>query len=318
MNAIALIERDGWLTADLNRAAIEVGMCLTTVRWSDLSASLCAHQATVRAGDIVLNDSDAVFLRTMRMGTFEQVFFRMDLLHRLEAAGVPVVNPPRAIEVSVDKYMALALVREAGVPTPETFACQKYADAMSAFDSLGGDVVLKPMFGSQGFGLIRISDQAMAQRAMSQLERMGQVAYLQKYIEHGDWDLRLFVLDDHILAAMRRRGEDWRTNIALGGNGEPVQPGAEWMDLARRSARACGAQLAGVDLVIDPNGDPYILEVNAIPGWRQLAKVSGTDITTQVLRFVADRKPDRSKTQDPKLDLASQSNLPRIGTDKGN
>ena len=97
-----------------------------------------------------LADCDAVLVRTMPPGSLEQVVFRMDLLHRLMAGGVRVLNPPRAVEVCVDKYLATALLDAAGLPVPHTIVCQHADAALEAFTALGGDVVVKPLFGSEG------------------------------------------------------------------------------------------------------------------------------------------------------------------------
>ena len=58
---------------------------------------------------------DGVLVRMMPPGSLEQVVFRMDALHRVAAAGVPVLNPPRAVEAAVDKYLTLALLEQAGI-----------------------------------------------------------------------------------------------------------------------------------------------------------------------------------------------------------
>ena len=287
MHIAVLIEKQGWMSRDLQRAAGVLGIDITMARWSDLSASITDDDTSVRAGSVILNHADAVLLRTVRAAPFEQIFFRMDALHRLEAAGVTVVNPPRAVEVSVDKYMALALAREAGLPTPDTAVCQRAGDALAAYDRLGGDVVIKPLFGSEGFGITRITEREMAQRAFTLLERMGSVAYVQRYVEHGHDDIRMFVLGDQVLAAMKRHGSDWRTNIALGAAAEPINPDDSTKDLALRAARSCGALVAGVDILIDENDQPYLLEVNAIPGWRKLAQVTATDVGQRVLDYIA-------------------------------
>src|SRR5947208_1224253 len=71
-----------------------------------------------------LDDFDAVVVRTMPPGSLEQVVFRMDRLHALAARGFPVLNPPRALEVCVDKYLALVRLAAAGLRVPETIVCQ--------------------------------------------------------------------------------------------------------------------------------------------------------------------------------------------------
>src|SRR5205823_10360006 len=94
--------------------------------------------------------------------------------------------------------------------------------ALSAFEALGGDVVVKPLFGSEGRGLLRVSDPELARRAFLTLERLGAVLYLQRYIRHPGHDLRAFVLGGRVLGAIRRvaREGDWRTNVAVGGQFE--------------------------------------------------------------------------------------------------
>src|SRR6185437_12335377 len=115
---------------------------------------------------------------------------------------------------------------------------------------------------------VRVSDPEMAWRTFRTLERTQSVLYLQQFIRHPGWDLRVFVLGGRVLTAMRRHSHgDWRTNVAQGGTGEVVHLGAEEERLALRAASALGAFVAGVDLMPGPEGAWYVLEVNAVPGW---------------------------------------------------
>jgi ribosomal protein S6--L-glutamate ligase len=236
-----------------------------------------------------LSGFDAVLVRTMPPGSLEHVVFRMDLLHRLQAAGVRVLNPPRSVEICVDKYLATARLEAAGLHVPPTVVCQHADAALEASDALGGDVVVKPLFGSEGRGMVRISDSEMAWRTFRTLERTQAVLYLQRFIRHPGWDLRVFVVGGRVLTAMRRRSRgDWRTNVAQGGSAEPTRLGREEEQLALRAAAALGAPLAGVDLLPGPGGEWYVLEVNAVPGWRALAPATGVDVAAAVVRFLSD------------------------------
>ena len=281
----------GFHVRDLRRAALARGHAFVCQPWQALGASVLpggARPQAARAGDVLLDDADAVLLRTMPAGSLEQVVFRMDVLLQLAARGVKVVNPPRSIELAVDKYLALSRMAASGVPTPATSVCQRAVDAMLAFDALGGDVVVKPLFGAEGFGLARIDQRDVAARTFHTLERTGCVIYVQQYIDHGGSDVRLFILGDAVIAAMRRHvdGDDWRTNIARGGRAEAVEPDERLCDIALRAARACGTLVAGVDIVVDRAGEPYVLEANAIPGWRGLARTTGIDIAQRIISFV--------------------------------
>jgi ribosomal protein S6--L-glutamate ligase len=281
MRIALLAGGDGWHVRDLQRAATKSG-----------HEAVAVDFRRVFTGVSIASDSlagfDAVLVRTMPPGSLEQVVFRMDVLHRLQTRGVRVLNPPAAIETCVDKYLASARLEAAGLRVPPTIVCQHAEAALEAFTQLGGDVIVKPLFGSEGRGMVRVSDPEMAWRTFRTLERTQCVLYLQQFIRHPGWDLRAFVLGGRVLASMRRRSRtDWRTNVAQGGTAEPVDLSAEEERLALRAAAAVGAPVAGVDLLPGPDGEWYILEVNAVPGWRALAPVSGVDVASEVIQFVA-------------------------------
>jgi ribosomal protein S6--L-glutamate ligase len=281
MRLAILSAGDGWHVRDLRRAAALLGHEAAAVDFRRLSAGVAAAPGP-------LAGFDAVLVRTMPPGSLEQVVFRMDLLHRARARGVRVLNPPRAVETCVDKYLATARLEAAGLRVPPTVVCQHADAALEAFDALGGDVVVKPLFGSEGRGMVRVSDPELAWRTFRTLERTQSVLYLQQFVRHPGWDLRVFVLGGRVLTAMRRySGGDWRTNVAQGGRAGVVRLGPGEERLALRAAEVLGAAAAGVDLLPGPGGEWYVLEVNAVPGWRALAPVTGVDVAAEVVRFLA-------------------------------
>jgi ribosomal protein S6--L-glutamate ligase len=234
----------------------------------------------------------------MPPGSLEQVVFRMDALHRLQALGIPVLNPPRAVETAVDKFLALAVLDAAGLPVPATWSGESSAEALEAFEALGGDVVVKPLFGSEGRGLVRVSDRELARRTFQTLQRLGAVLHVQRAVRHPGHDLRVFVLGDRVLGAIRRHAPEgeWRTNVAVGGRPERCKVDAAIEQLALRAARAVGATMAGVDLLPDlDRNELVVLEVNAVPGWRALAHATGIDVAAALLETLtaAARRGDR-------------------------
>jgi RimK family alpha-L-glutamate ligase len=280
MRIAILAAGEGWHVRDLRRAAV-------TFDCEAVAVDLRKIHGQVASASDSLSDFDAVLVRTMPPGSLEQVIFRMDLLQRVQARGTFVLNPPRAIEICVDKYLASACLESSGLPVPPTIVCQHADAALEAFECLGGDVIVKPLFGSEGRGMVRIQDPEMAWRTFRTLERLQCVLYLQKYIAHPGWDLRAFVIDGRVAAAMRRRvNGGWRTNVAQGGTAEAIRLTASEHELAIRAAAAVQAPVAGVDLLPGPVGEMYVLEVNAVPGWRALAPASGVDIAVLILRFL--------------------------------
>jgi ribosomal protein S6--L-glutamate ligase len=279
MRIALLAGGDGWHVRDLKRAAALLGHEAEAVDFRRLSAGVASSADSLAA-------FDRVVVRTMPPGSLEQVVFRMDLLHRLQARGLPVLNSAAALETCVDKYLASARLETAGLRVPPTMVCQHADAALEAFQSLGGDVVVKPLFGSEGRGMVRLTDADLAWRTFRTLERLQCVMYVQKFIAHAGWDLRVFILGGRVLAAMRRHARgDWRTNVAQGGQAEPVHPTHVEKDLALRAAAAVGATAAGVDLLPGPNGESYVLEVNAVPGWRALAPVTQVDVARELIHF---------------------------------
>jgi ribosomal protein S6--L-glutamate ligase len=226
----------------------------------------------------------------MPPGSLEQVVFRMDALAQLEASGVVVLNPPKAVEAAVDKYLTTAKLARAGLLSPRTIACQTPDDAMGAFAELGGDVVVKPLFGSEGRGITRLNDEALALRAFKMLAGLGAVLYVQEFIPHEGYDCRLLLIGDEVYAMRRRSQSDWRTNVSRGAETEAFQPDNALVDMARRAAAAVGAPLAGVDLLPGRDGQWYVLEVNAVPGWMALARTLKVDVARRVLEFTVRRR----------------------------
>jgi len=277
---------DGWHIRDLIRAAAELGHVAEPVDFRRVVAAV-GTDALPTPEAPTLDDVDAVIVRTMPPGSLEQVVFRMDRLHALAARGVPVLNPPRALEVCVDKYLALNRLSAAGMRVPETVVCQHVDAAVAAFEQLGQDVVIKPIFGSEGRGMVRVTDPEIAWRTFRTIERTQSVLYVQRFIPHPGWDLRAFVLDGRVLAAVRRLGNgDWRTNVAQGARAEPVTLSGEHEALAISAAEAVGVIAAGVDLLPGPDGEWYVIEVNAVPGWRALAPATGVDVARLMIEHL--------------------------------
>lgn len=285
---IAILSQPGsWYLGDLRRAA-EVRHEIVEVSFRDVAANLGLSSGVV-AGQVDLASMNAILVRTMPPGSLEQIVFRMDALAQLEASGVRVINPPKSLETAVDKYLALARIAAAGIPVPKTIVCQGLDHGMSAFETLGGDIVVKPLFGSEGRGIARISDESIAHRTFNMLAQLGAVIYVQQFVPHRGFDIRVLFVGDRVLTMKRRHPTDWRTNISRGAIAEPIDLESHQLDLARRAAAAIGAPVAGVDLLPALDGTLYVIEVNAVPGWKAIAQVTQTDVAKLVLDFVESR-----------------------------
>ena len=283
MQFAILGSNESWYFKDLERAAGGTNHQLTALPFSSITATVEPQGQRIGAGQQSLQQFDAVLVRTMPPGSLEQVVFRMDVLDTLARQGIPVVNPPAAIEAAVDKYRTLSRLQETGLRVPRTIVCQTLEEAMDAFTELGEDVVIKPIFGGEGRGISRLADRDLAMHAFKLLLQLKAVVYLQQFIPHHGYDIRVLVMDDQMLAIRRCSENDWRTNIGRGGQAEPFSLDPALEQLARRAVASVGALVAGVDILPGQDGMYYLLEVNGVPGWKALAHSLDVDVASLML-----------------------------------
>ncbi len=299
MHVVILSARTGWHTDQLCRALTQRGHTGRVVLYDSLVARLgsrpLAHgdglTGSGPGGERVdVLSADAVLARIIPGGSLEQVIFRVDALHWIEARGVLVVNSPRAIERCVDKFYTSSLLLDAGLPTPVTVVCQRTDDAMDAVRAMG-DVVIKPIFGSLGQGMVRTDNPEVALRVVRTLDQVRAVFYVQQAIDHGGRDVRVMVVGGRVLGAIERQAPpgEWRTNVALGGTARAFELPQAWAALAIRAAAAVGADYAGVDLLPSRDGRVFVLEVNGIPGWEGLQAATRVDVAGALVEHALKR-----------------------------
>lgn len=239
---------------------------------------------------------DAVFVRSISAGTLEQITFRLGLLHALRTSGVRVWNDARAIERCVDKSMTTFLLHKAGIPTPRTRTVEGEDPAVAYTEAAARPLIFKPLFGSQGKGLLRVD----GLDDLPEPEAADNIYYLQDYIPPAtnghdasghntsnataafeDW--RVIATRRRVVAAMARRGGNWITNVHQGGSPVACEVTPEMAELARASVAAVDADYAGVDLIRAPDGRLLVLEVNSNPSWRGLQSVTDVDVAATIV-----------------------------------
>jgi ribosomal protein S6--L-glutamate ligase len=302
MRILILGRPESWHVERLSEAARALGHAPLTIRYERLRAELGDERARVVVGGaegaepIDLGRFDAAIVRGIPPGSLEQVVFRMDALQAVESAVGVMLNSPRAIETAVDKFATTRRLQGAGLPVPRTVVTEDLEQALDAFERLGRDVLVKPIFGSEGRGIVRVEDSSQAYRVFRSLMVTGHILYLQEFVRGPGHDVRILTLGGKPIGSMVRRppAGDFRANASRGGRCEPFTPPDAWLDLATRAAAAVGAELAGVDLMPDQSGQPLVLEVNSVPGFEHLTRVTGTDLAATIIRWLAARVADRS------------------------
>ena len=240
---------------------------------------------------------DAVFVRAIAAGTFEEVTFRLDILHALQHSGVVVYNDAVSIERTVDKAMTSFLLEKNRIPTPPVWVC---ASAEAAHEVIRAQLdkscalVQKPLFGNCGRGLQLIDSEDYQLDA----ELINGVYYLQRFIDQADRngrDWRIFVINHQAVAAMERISDHWVTNRARGGKCLPAVLIPALRELAEAASRATGIRYGGVDIIRDAEGNYLVLEVNSVPAWRGLQSVCPVDIADLLAKDLMDRRFVESK-----------------------
>lgn len=288
---------DGWYVRDLQRAAqlrvesrdVEIRplafhtLAVHATGGLDANWSASDEQGQVFRG----HDLQAILVRTMPLGSLEQVIFRMNALHVAARSGTRVINSPRSLEIAIDKWLSLETLRASGLEIPRTACCQTRKEAMQVWEEMfQGDCVVKPIFGGEGRGIVRVTDPDMAWRVFSSLEQIQAVIYLQEFLPSIGFDLRLLVIDDAIFCVRRENPNDWRTNAGRGGQFFAHAPSFEQVDIAFRAAKAIDAWMVGVDILPTHEGRNVLLEVNAVPGWRSTAAALDIDIAQFILERI--------------------------------
>jgi len=276
---------EAWSSTQVREALTKKGISYECFTFPRLVARLAYKPYFKVNGTSILDDLDALIIRPIGRGSLEELVFRMDMLYKLERQGFYLVNPPEAIEHCVDKYDILALLEDVGVPVPRTLATESVNEALKAFNELGGDVVVKPVFGSRGQGATRVNDIEIADTIFKAITFHHGVIYMQEFVRHGHSDIRAFVVGDRVIASMRRVAQGWKTNYSQGAKPAPAKISKEFEDLAMKSAKAVGCKVGGVDILEGPQG-PRIVDVNSQPGWKGLQMVTKVNIAEGIVDFI--------------------------------
>ncbi|ODU42893.1 MAG: alpha-L-glutamate ligase [Thiobacillus sp. SCN 63-374] len=275
---IALFTDDpGWHGKKLARAFAARGYQAVNLSLSECRVDLERGIAGLVLPGFEERLPDGAFVRGVSGGTLEQVILRLDFLH--------------ALPTSVDKAMTSLLLHRAGVPTPPTWVMESEAQARALLireAASGHELVLKPLFGSQGNGLRRLTTPADLPPAAEYRD----VYYLQRFVGSatGNWeDYRVLVVGGRSRAAMIRRGASWINNVAQGACCLPAPADPALFQMAEAASQALGMAYTGVDLMRDRDGRLTVIEVNSIPAWRGLQTVVKDDVATLLVNDFLDR-----------------------------
>jgi len=280
MRHCAIVTDDpGWHGAKIKDAFLSKGVKATFVSLQECFFSFSEKTDIIIPGfEKCL--PDGVFVRGVPGGTLEEVVFYLDILHMLSEKNILVYNSASCIEKSVDKIRTTALLESAGFNTPKTWVSSsliRTRNFLSEYLSLGNEVICKPIFGSQGKGMIKLDKN----NSYLDLDVSNGVYYLQEFIhtkadKNTDW--RVFVIANKVIATMRRESQHWQTNVAQGGECYKDESSMDMQKASEKAASLVGANYAGIDILIDENNKVWITEINSVPAWKGLESTCNIDI----------------------------------------
>lgn len=207
----------------------------------------------------------------------------------LNAWGIPTINMYPTAATCADKLLTTLALARAGVPQPASKVAFAPESAMQAIEQIGYPAVLKPVTGSWGRLLARVTDAWSAEAIIEHRQTLGDynhhTCYVQEYVNKPQRDIRAFVVGERTICAIYRTSEHWITNTARGGKASncPVTP--ELNDLCVRAANAVGGGVLALDVFETPDGQLIINEINHTMEFRNSSAPTGVDIAAEIVQY---------------------------------
>jgi ribosomal protein S6--L-glutamate ligase len=208
------------------------------------------------------------------------------LLKHLELMKIPTTLSVNGLLTARNKYFTLQALHAVGVRIPESILIALRDGNEDLMEYLSPPIVLKLLTGTQGIGVMRVRDVKEAGPIIDTLSELDQMICLQKYVPNPGEDLRVFVAGGEVVAAMKRKAapHEWRSNIHIGGHGVAYKLSNAESETALKAADAVGVEIAGVDL-ISAKGNPFVIEVNASPGFKGLLAATGINAADKIAAY---------------------------------
>jgi ribosomal protein S6--L-glutamate ligase len=224
------------------------------------------------------------------------------LIRQFQLMGMPMVNDFEAVSIARNKFFTQQVLTAAGLPCPDTVFVNDDSGFYCGVDQLGGyPVVVKPVSQRQGNGVLRIMDVNDArQRALPALDRRRGLMVQHYFPPERRRDIRAMVIGSEVICAVSLtpvKGE-FRANFHLKADIVATALPSELESIATTAAAAIGCEVAGVDMIVEADGRPFIVEVNYAPGFNGLEAATGLDIAGRIIQFAAARYREKRKQMD--------------------
>jgi len=208
----------------------------------------------------------------------------------LEFMDVPVLNKFDVANVCGNKMFMTLLLKKNNIPTPKTYFSFSSESAAENLEKVGYPLVIKPVIGSWGRGVMPIKDKDTME-AVFEIRDItdsphDRIYYLQELIKRPPRDIRVITVGDEPIAAMYRKSSGgFKTNIALGAEPEICEITKEMEDMATKASKAMGGGILGIDMMEDKQRGLVVHEVNNTVEFKGLARVAKRNIPKEMIEF---------------------------------
>ena len=189
-----------------------------------------------------------------------------------------------------DKLLTHLALQQAKIPMPTTYLTSSPTAAKKILEKVSYPIIFKFPSGTGGKGVMYAESFAAASSLMDALETLRQPFLIQEYIETSGEDIRVIVIGDKVVAAMKRKAEigEKRANIHAGGEGKPFLPDAHMKKIAVEAAKSIGAEICAVDLLESVKG-PLVVEINLSPGLQGITSATKIDIADKIAKYLSEK-----------------------------
>lgn len=270
-----------WATSEIIKAVEQEGAETVYVRTPEIHLMLGGTKVDALYEKRSLSSLGAVIPRIGRSLTQLGVM----VLKHFELMKLPSTLSMNGLLTARNKYLALQALQAAHVRIPESVLIAS-RNRNEEPEYLSPPLVMKLLSGTQGIGVMRVRDIKEAGPIIDTLAELDQIICLQKFLPNPGEDIRVFVTNGEVVGAMKRKAapHEWRSNIHIGGHGVPHKPTKAETETAIKGAEAVGVEIAGVDLISVEN-EPYVIEVNASPGFRGLLEATGINAAGKIAEY---------------------------------
>ncbi len=249
----------------------------------NLKLEINRNTPIISSASLNIYDLDALIIR--RLDQHGDSDFQFDLLCQLQQSGVVLFNSCQSLQVTESKALTSYLLSLYGFPVIDSLVTQKVNEALD-FASRYSDVVIKPLYGQLGQDVYKLSELKEPANVIEMLiEKSGSV-FVQRFIESDGKDLRVFVVDDRVVASIERQSTTgWKSNISQGAKAKKFTLSKELRDMAVKVSQIIGLDYCGIDIIVE-NEKPYILELNGSPAWQGVKSTTGKDVASEIISAI--------------------------------